>query len=88
MLLDTVVTTVSSKGQVTIPAQIRKILRINHPGDLIGFTPIKEGVLIKHLELKEEEFTEDEWDKLEKLADKKGKTYKNAKAFLNALKKL
>ncbi len=31
---------------------------------------------------------DEEWDKLEKLAGRKGKSYKNAKAFLRALKKL
>ena len=83
-----ILATISSKGQVTIPAPIRKMLRLTHPGDLLGFVPVKEGVLIKHMEIKEEDFSEEEWDKLEKLASRKGKSYKNAKAFLRALKKL
>lgn len=34
--------TVSSKGQVTIPKEIRKILRIG-PSDRVVFTPLGEG---------------------------------------------
>jgi AbrB family looped-hinge helix DNA binding protein len=85
---ETIITTLSTKGQVTIPAQIRKILHVSNAGDLISFTPMENGVLIKHVEIKEENFTEDEYDKLEKIANKKGKAYKNAKFFLKALKKL
>ena len=88
MNTETIIAPISSKGQVTIPAQIRKILHISQAGDLIGFVPSNEGVLIKHLEVKEEDFTKDEWVKLEKLANKKGRTYETAKAFLRALKKL
>ena len=86
--MDPVIAPISSKGQVTIPAQIRKILHLTRPGDLLGFIPVKEGVLMKHLEIREEDFSEEEWDKLEKLANRKGKSYKDAKTFLSALKKL
>ncbi len=34
--------TVSSKGQVTIPKEIRKILRVG-PSDRVVFTPLGEG---------------------------------------------
>ena len=34
--------TVSSKGQVTIPKEIRKILRVG-PSDKVVFTPLGEG---------------------------------------------
>lgn len=34
--------TVSSKGQVTIPKEIRKILRVE-PSDKVVFTPLGEG---------------------------------------------
>jgi len=88
MNAETIVTTISSKGQVTIPVKIRKILHITSAGDLVGFVPSKNGVLLRHLEIREEDFTREEWDKLEKLAQKRGKVYKDAKAFLRTLKSL
>jgi AbrB family looped-hinge helix DNA binding protein len=88
MNTETIITTISSKGQVTIPVKIRKLLHITSAGDLVGFVPSKNGVFIKHLEIKEEDFTQEEWDKLEKLANKRGKTYKDARAFLKELKNL
>jgi hypothetical protein len=36
----------------------------------------------------QEEFTEEEWDKLEKLARGPGKLYKSGSQFLKSLKKL
>lgn len=35
-----------------------------------------------------EEFTQEEWDKLEKLAKEPGRSYKTGAAFLKALKRL
>jgi len=85
-----IVGTVTSKGQITIPSKIREMLHIASKGDMVGFIPMKEGVMIKHLELAgaKEEFSEEEWDKLEKLANRKGRTYRNAKSFLKAVEKL
>ncbi len=37
--------TVSSKGQVTIPKEIRKILRVR-PSDRVVFTPLGEGKVL------------------------------------------
>ncbi|MFH1857136.1 MAG: AbrB/MazE/SpoVT family DNA-binding domain-containing protein [Candidatus Omnitrophota bacterium] len=81
---------VSSKGQITIPLEIREKLHIASRGDMVGFVFVEKGVLMKHLEVREagKEFSEGEWDKLEKLANRKGKTYKNAKNFLKDIEKL
>lgn len=82
--------TVSSKGQITIPKEIRAQLHITGKGDLVGFEPTEEGVLLKRLVVtsEEEDFTAEEWDKLEKLANQKGKRYSNAEDFLASLKEL
>ena len=80
---------VSSKGQVTIPLKVRKALRIKGKGDIVGFEEIPQGILIKYLELKEDDlFSEDEWRGLESLANKKGKRYSNADGFLKSLEGL
>ena len=82
--------TVTSKGQITIPSIIRKMMHITSKDNIVGFIPMKDGVLMKHLEVTEvkDEFSEDEWEKLEKLAGRKVKTYQSAKSFLKAIKKL
>ncbi len=81
---------VSSRGQVTIPAEVRKVLHIGEKGDMIGFDIREDGVLMKRLIVTEpeEDFSEEEWEKLEKLANKKGKLYTNAKDFLASLEEL
>lgn len=85
-----VIATISSKGQITIPKEIREKLGIQNKGDVVGFEITNRGVLIRHLEIKEssDNFTSEEWKKLEKLANTKGKTYSNAKAFLKAINNL
>ena len=79
---------VSSKGQITIPHEIREMLNATHMGDLIGFEKKGEDVVIKRVTIsKEAEFTEGEWTKLKRLADEKSKIY-TAKQFLRAVDKL
>ncbi|MDI6791388.1 MAG: AbrB/MazE/SpoVT family DNA-binding domain-containing protein [bacterium] len=81
---------VSSKGQITIPREIRKRLHIKGKGDLVGFESAAEGVMMKRLVVtpEEEDFTAEEWEKLEKLANQKGKSYTNAGDFLVSLEEL
>ena len=80
----------SSKGQVTIPVKVREALHIRQKGDMIGFEFVKGGVLMKPLVIatQEEDFSENEWDKLEELANQNGKLYANAKDFLASLEEL
>lgn len=80
----------SSKGQVTVPKKVRELLHLDHKGDLIGFEPRKGGVLMRKyvVHQSEEEFSEEEWAKLKKMADQKGKVYADAKEFLKDLRKL
>ena len=86
----TITATVSSKGQITIPQEIREILGISEKGDIVGFQIEKNSILVKKLELiePEEKFSKEEWKKLAHLARQKGKVYNSGKKFLKALGKL
>ena len=79
--------TLSSKGQVTIPARVREALHISRKKTMVGFELVEDGVLIKPLVIsaQEENFSESEWDKLEKLSNQEGKMYVCAKDFLTSL---
>jgi AbrB family looped-hinge helix DNA binding protein len=83
----TLVATVSSKGQVTLPKRVRELLRL-HVGDYVRFDPKAGGVLVSRVALEPEGFTEDEWRALGRLADQAGRRYKTARAFLKDLERL
>ncbi len=71
---------VTSKGQITIPNRIRKLLRLQI-GASLAFGLSKEGVLLLPCKVTAESpYTSSEWAKIEKLASAKGKAYKSAKA--------
>jgi AbrB family looped-hinge helix DNA binding protein len=68
---------VTSKGQVTIPNRIRKILHLKE-GTSIAFGIDEHGVIIMPCKITTESpYTAKEWAKIEELAAAKGKTYKN-----------
>jgi AbrB family looped-hinge helix DNA binding protein len=70
---------VTSKGQVTIPNRIRKLLHISS-GSSVAFGLSREGVLLLPCKVTvESPYTATEWAKIEKLASAKGKVYKSAK---------
>jgi len=70
---------VTSKGQVTIPNHIRKLLHISS-GSSVAFGLSKAGVLLLPCKVSVESlYTVAEWAKIEKLASAKGKVYKSAK---------
>ena len=79
---------ITSKGQVTIPNRIRKLLRVN-TGSSLAFGLSKEGVVLLPCKVTAESpYTASEWTKIEKLASAKGKVYKNfksAKSHIEAL---
>lgn len=81
-------TKLSSKGQVTIPNRIRKILHL-HEGSSMAFCISTEGILLLPCKVKAESpYTPSEWAKIEKLASAKSKSYKspkNAKKHLASL---
>ena len=70
---------VTSKGQITIPNRIRKILHVL-PGSSLAFGLSKEGIVLLPCKFTvESPYTHSEWLKIEKLASAKGKVYKSAK---------
>lgn len=70
----------TSKGQVTIPNRIRKLLRLQE-GASVAFGVNKDGVLLMPCEIKASSpYTSKEWAKIEKLASEKGKTFANTDA--------
>jgi AbrB family looped-hinge helix DNA binding protein len=70
---------VTSKGQVTIPNSIRKILRVS-AGNSVAFGLSKEGVILLPCKVTAElPYTSCEWRKIEKLASVKCGAYKCAK---------
>ena len=81
------VAALSSKGQVTLPKPVRELLRLES-GDYLRFKPVVGGVLVTKIKLDAEEFTEEEWRALGRLADQRGRRYKTAKAFLRDLERL
>lgn len=79
---------ITSKGQVTIPNQVRKILNLKE-GASIAFGLGKEGVVLIPCRVTfESPYTTKEWRKIEKIVSSKGpiyKTGKEAKKHIEAL---
>ncbi len=71
---------ITSKGQITIPNRIRKILRLSE-GSALAFGVGREGVLLMPCKVTADSvYTEEEWGKIEKLSAIKGKAYRSSKA--------
>ena len=70
---------ITSKGQVTIPNEVRKILHLKK-GATIAFGIDKNGVILMPCKVTvKSPYTPKEWEKIEKLASAKGKVYSSAK---------
>ncbi len=70
---------VTSKGQITIPNRIRKILHISS-GASLAFGLSKQGIVLLPCKLTvSSPYTPSEWAKIEKLSSLKGKAYKSTK---------
>ena len=79
---------VTSKGQVTIPSIIRKILKLE-PGSTVMFKVTDRGVILSQCEIIEKPvFTAKEWRKIEKLVAEKGKVYKTSSAAKKHIRSL
>ncbi|MFZ5802123.1 MAG: AbrB/MazE/SpoVT family DNA-binding domain-containing protein [Candidatus Omnitrophota bacterium] len=80
--------TITSKGQVTIPQRVRKLLKLQE-GASVAFGISKAGVFLIPCEMQmRSPYSEKEWQKIEKLATEKGKSLSNggeAKAHLKDL---
>jgi AbrB family looped-hinge helix DNA binding protein len=80
---------VTSKGQTTIPKQVRSILGLAE-GSEIAFKPEKGGFMMVRVTTTIREadpYTPQEWEKIKALAAAKGKTFKTAKSMIRHLRK-
>lgn len=69
---------ISSRGQVTIPQDIREIMHIRR-GCVIGFESTRKGVLMVAMKVQPQDpYTEEEWQKIEKLSKSEGTVYHSA----------
>ena len=79
---------VTSKGQITIPLNIREILRLE-PGSTVMFKVTENGVLLSPCEIVEKPvYSAQEWKRIERIVAEKGKAYKtseSAKKHLDSL---
>jgi len=79
---------ITSKGQVTIPNRIRKMLHLKE-GESVGFSITKEGVVLVACEVTARSpYTAKEWQKIEKLASEKGRIFSSAAKAKDHLKSL
>lgn len=79
---------VTTKGQVTIPNRIRKILHLQE-GSSVAFGLTKEGVVLLPCKVTAQSpYSSKEWAKIERLASEKGKVYASAEAAKKHLKAL
>jgi AbrB family looped-hinge helix DNA binding protein len=77
-LIDT--TKLTSKGQVTIPGRIRKLLHLQS-GSSVAFTVTRYGIVLLPCEVTARSpYSPKEWEKIEKLAAEEGKTYSGSDA--------
>ena len=69
---------VTSKGQITIPNRIRKILHLSQ-GSSVAFSVSRNGVMLTPCTITAQSpYTPQEWEKIKKLTAVKGKTFKTA----------
>ncbi len=79
---------ITSKGQVTIPNRIRRLLRLKE-GESVGFSLTKQGIVLIPCEITAKSpYTPKEWQRIEKLAAEKGKIFTSAEGAKNFLKSL
>ena len=79
---------VTSKGQVTIPQEVRKILHLEE-GSAVIFGVSREGiVLMPSRVIAESPYSSKEWERIEKIVAEKGKVYKSAKRAKKHIEKL
>lgn len=80
--------TITSKGQLTVPAPIREIFNLKK-GSTVIFKVTDKGVLFMPCEISaKEHYTQEEWGKIERLVAERGKTYRSARSARRHLKAL
>ncbi len=84
----TEIATITSKGQLTVPASIRDILNLKR-GSTVAFKVTDKGIIFMPCEIKEKsEYTREEWQKIERLVAERGASYKTPKGARKHLKSL
>jgi len=80
--------TLTSKGQLTVPAPIRDIFNLQK-GSTVIFKVTDKGVLFLPCEIKaKDSYTPDEWGKIERLVAEQGKVYQTVRGARKHLKAL
>ena len=80
--------TMTSKGQITVPAPIRDIFDLKR-GSTVIFKVTERGVLFMPCEIKaKDSYTREEWGKIEHLVAERGKAYKSARGARKHLRSL
>ena len=80
--------TMTSKGQITVPAPIRDIFGLKR-GSTVIFKVTERGVLFMPCEIKaKDSYTREEWGKIEHLVAERGKAYKSARGARKHLRSL
>ena len=80
--------TLTSKGQLTVPAPIREIFDLKK-GSTVIFKVTDKGVLFMPCEIKaKDSYTQEEWGKIERLVSERGKVYKTGHGARKYLKSL
>jgi AbrB family looped-hinge helix DNA binding protein len=80
--------TMTSKGQVTVPAPIRDIFNLKK-GSTVIFKVTDKGIFFMPCEIKEKDaYSQEEWGKIERLVAERGKSYKTAMGARKHLKSL
>jgi len=73
-------TKMTSKGQVTIPNRVRKLLHLQK-GSSIAFGVTKDGIMLLPCEVTARSpYTPKEWQKIEKMASEKGDVFTDAES--------
>ena len=68
-------TKMTSKGQVTIPNRVRKLLRLQK-GSSVAFGVTKDGIILMPCGVTASSpYTSKEWKKIEKMASEKGEVF-------------
>lgn len=80
---------ITSKGQITLPANVRRFLKLDK-GECIAFCLDRKGIFINRCKLSIEPggFSEAEWQKIEKLANTKGRVFASAEETKKHIKSL
>ena len=87
-----VTASLTSKGQLTLPKEVREILGISEKGEMVGFMidDQSRSIRLSRVDVipSDEDFTDEEYKKLAQLAKQKGgKSFKSMDALLRDLKK-